>query len=87
MAKFEKAIQCKNCGKIMLMSKNHDYCPKCSWSTGRCTTGKDGGRLTLNDWYFGHYWVSYNWNKMKPIMAKVGLFGKLTYVRDLENGE
>ena len=87
MAKFVKAIQCQRCGHIMDMGDLKDYCSNCSAPTGIKVFGSNRGEPSVRDWYFGTYRVSYSNKTMKPIITRKTLFGRLIYMRDLEDDD
>lgn len=87
MAKFIKAIQCRNCGHVMDISDFKHLCSKCSAPTGLKVYGSKTHNPTAWDHYFGHYRVYYEENTMKRVIAKKGLFGRLKYVRDMKEDE
>ena len=87
MGKFIKAIQCRNCGKIVTLDSLEKYCPNCSESTGLEIYGSQTEQPTVKDIYFGNYRIFYDDTTMKTIIAKKRLFGKLKYVREVKENE
>lgn len=87
MSRIKKAIQCRKCGKIILVEDIENFCPKCGESTGLRVTSKDGGPLSDYEYFFHGYRIFYNTGKMKPIIIKQYPFGIKKYLRDAEPGE